>query len=791
LTALLLPAAAHAQAAPPAPAPVAAAPDTPSFAPGQILVGVRAGAADARAASGADVVNALGALAGLDAAVLETFEPGAPGDDLLTHVVQVPAGSELEAVRALQAGGGVAYAEPNWTVWAAQESVAAAGAVDDLIIAPRRAAVEPSFPVNDPLYAADQWYLQRISMSRAWRTAYAAQAAGGFDGDFAPVVVAVIDSGLDADHPDFAGRVLPGVNYVTPGAEPLDDFGHGTHVAGLIAAGLNDSAGIAGPAPAVQIKPYKVLNAGGSGYVSDIAQALRDAAGAGVEIANMSLQAYTMNDQESETLEAAVKGAAAQGVLMIAAAGNHKSGAANPGIAYPARYPEVMAVAALDATDAHPYYSNYGPEVEIAAPGGYARSILSTWSSDAPVSAYCQSTYDGRYCTSIGTSQATGIVSGVAALLRALAPDLPAEDVRDVLLDTATPIGLDPQYAGRGKVNAYAAARRLLPGDLQASISQARFVLPVASGPRLATVRLDNPSLDAVTWKATLPATPWARLNNSSNGVLTGLTVADQPDFLTLTISPTALAPGIYSTKLAVEGTLPDGAQVRRTVGLQVDVGTLNNALFLPFVANAADDGSSTSAASTSAFAWELPADPEDRTVYDMDSGSAVASVPSGFAFPLRGRLHGSLRIYADGLVVFPLDKTAPALPNNCMPSDRVPQEAVYGWWADLNPGAAGAQVSTFALDGRFVIEFADVPSGGAQGVYNVSFQIVLYESGDVRLNYLDVPRFGGPPASITVGVEGGGGLFYNQLFCAADGRVFGAVPDALESYLIQAEDIF
>lgn len=771
-------------AAAPAQAQATPVQDAPAFAPGQILVGVQAGAGDARAASGADVVDALGARAGLDAAVLETFDAGAPDDGLLTYVVQVPVGSELDAVRALQEGGGVAYAEPNWVAWAAQEKTAAAA--DGLITAPLRAAAEPSFPVNDPLYAANQWYLQRISMSRAWRTAYAAESNGGFGGDFAPVVVAVIDSGVDADHPDLAGRVLPAVNYVA-GETAADGFGHGTHIAGLIAAGLNDSRGVAGPAPMVQIKPYKVLNSSGSGYVSAIAAAIGDATDAGAGVINMSLQYYFV----SSPVQEAVEFAASEGVLMVAAAGNGRNCPAclYDMVAYPAAHPDVIAVAALDESDSRALYSNYGPEIDVAAPGGSAtRRMLSTWSSAASSGVACQSVSGGKYCASYGTSQAAGVVSGVAALLRALAPDAPAEAVRAALLDTATPLGLDPQVAGRGKVNAYAAARVLLPGDLRASVSQRLFVLPVASSQRIATVRLDNPSLAAVTWEATLPATSWVRLNNSSNGVLTGLTVADQPDFLTLTISPTALAPGVYTTQLAVEGTRPDGSQVQHQVSLQVNVG-LSHALFLPLVTS----GAGTGVASADAFTWEQPANPNDRTIYDLtDNSNTIVSLPLGFAFPLRGRLYSSLRIYSDGVVVFPLDQTA-SLPNDCLLTDRAPKDAVYGWWADLNPeaGSSETRISTFPLPGRFVVEFADVPSGGAQGVYNVSFQIVLYATGDVRLNYRDVPQFGGPPAPITVGVEGGGGLFYNQLFCAADGRVFGAVPDARSSYLIQAEDIF
>ena len=137
---------------------------------------------------------------------------------------------------------------------------------------------EIPYVVSDPFYQDDQWYLQRINASRAWALATGAAAA---EVGVRPVIVAVIDSGVDAAHPELKDRLLEGRDYLSPGQLMTDEFGHGTHVAGLIGAAVNNGAGIAGIVPTVEIDPRKVLDSKGSGSVSNVAQAIRDAAGRG------------------------------------------------------------------------------------------------------------------------------------------------------------------------------------------------------------------------------------------------------------------------------------------------------------------------------------------------------------------------------------------------------------------------------------------------------------------------------------------------------------------------------
>ena len=119
--------------------------------------------------------------------------------------------------------------------------------------------METPYAINDPLYAPRQWDMQRSNFSRAW------QLLASLGKPLTPVRVAVIDSGVDFSHPDLAGRLLPGYNYIDPGQPPNDDYGHGTHIAGTIAAVTNNGQGIVGGAASVEILPLKVLDASGGG----------------------------------------------------------------------------------------------------------------------------------------------------------------------------------------------------------------------------------------------------------------------------------------------------------------------------------------------------------------------------------------------------------------------------------------------------------------------------------------------------------------------------------------------
>jgi subtilisin len=263
------------------------------------------------------------------------------------------------------------------------------------------------------------WGVDRIDAEWAWAVS---RGAG--------VSAAVIDTGIDKDHPDLVANIAGGVNFVSkPPWKPADpnkwddDSGHGTHVAGIIAAEDND-IGVIGVASQASLYAVKVLDRSGSGYVSDVISGIEWCIANGMHIANMSLG----TDADIGALEAACEAAADAGVLLVAAAGNDGGD-----VDYPGAYPTVIAVAATDAADNVPSWSSPGPEVAIAAPGVNVRS---TWKG-------------GGYETGSGTSMATPHVSGTLALVLAAAAstDLCSD------ADDLPPAGVDI-YTGCGLVDA-------------------------------------------------------------------------------------------------------------------------------------------------------------------------------------------------------------------------------------------------------------------------------------------------------------------------------------------------
>lgn len=251
----------------------------------------------------------------------------------------------------------------------------------------------------------------------------------------ATVNVAVVDTGIDLTHPDLAAHIKGGINTIYP-ANPYrrdssytDDNGHGTHVSGIIGA-INNTIGVVGVGPQINLYAVKVLDMNGSGYLSDIIEGLQWCASHNIKVANMSLG--TTSDIIS--FHQAIQAAYNAGITLVAAAGN--DGKANS-VEYPAKYAEVIAVAATDSNNHLATFSSYGPQVAIAAPG---------------VNIY--STYKGSiYAYLSGTSMATPHVTGTVALKLALGAYTPAQ-IRIILQATATNLGLTPDKQGAGLVNA-------------------------------------------------------------------------------------------------------------------------------------------------------------------------------------------------------------------------------------------------------------------------------------------------------------------------------------------------
>ncbi len=286
-----------------------------------------------------------------------------------------------------------------------------------------RFAVKPQPSENLP------WGIDRIDAELAWSTTVGANVKTG-----------IIDTGIDLKHPDLIANIKGGYNAINPSRQPNDDNGHGTHVAG-IAAAVDNTIGVIGAGPQINLYSIKVLGASGSGYLSDVIEGIQWAIANGMQVINLSLG--TSSDIQS--FHDAITAAKNAGIVVVAAAGN--SGGA---VSYPAAYSEAIAVSATDKTNTIASWSSRGPEIDLAAPG---------------VGIY--STYKGQtYKTLSGTSMAAPHVAGSAALVLTqpvgtydanLNGQWDPSEVQQKLQDKAVDLGdlgFDNLY-GWGLVNAY------------------------------------------------------------------------------------------------------------------------------------------------------------------------------------------------------------------------------------------------------------------------------------------------------------------------------------------------
>jgi subtilisin family serine protease len=297
-------------------------------------------------------------------------------------VYEVAAGTEREKAAEFAANAAVRVAEPD-----------------------SRTAIH--LVPNDTAYN-QQWAPAKINAPLGWEVSTGSPS----------IVLALLDTGIDLTNPDFAGRVVPGYNFIGQNTDVQDDHGHGTHVAGIAAATGNNGVGIAGVSWGVSIMSVKVLSASGGGYVSDLISGLDWARDHSAKIINISLG----TPQTSQLLQEAVQRALDAGILVVASAGN--SGQSGNAPSYPAAYPGVIAVGATDKDDAKASYSTSGSYVSIAAPG---TAIYST--------------YPGGFATMSGTSMASPHVSGMASVIWSKSPELKASEVWETVRSTAVDLG--------------------------------------------------------------------------------------------------------------------------------------------------------------------------------------------------------------------------------------------------------------------------------------------------------------------------------------------------------------
>jgi subtilisin family serine protease len=349
---------------------------------------------------------------------------------------QVQEGTELAVVEELSADPAVEYAEPNFVYQAFDPG-----------------PNSPNIIPNDPYYI-NQWAHPLMQSPAAWDI-----STGGSN-----VVIAVVDTGADRGHPDLAGKLVAGYDFVDNDSDPTDTHGHGTHVAGIAAAASNNGVGVAGMNWMARIMPVRVLGTEGSGSTADIVAGIIWAYQNGADVLSLSLGGPSY----SQAMQDAVTAASGAGSLVMASMGNCRTVGpgcpdANP-TNFPAAYANVMAVAATGPSDTYASYSQYGTYCDIAAPGGdmrYAHDPSGIYSTMPTYPVYMTTNfgYFQDYDYAHGTSQATPHVAGLAAMVWAMQPTLSPGEVQNTIQSTATdlgPPGWDPDY-GYGRINPLAA----------------------------------------------------------------------------------------------------------------------------------------------------------------------------------------------------------------------------------------------------------------------------------------------------------------------------------------------
>ena len=342
------------------------------------------------------------------AVVAELGVPGKGMPELLST-----GGRPVEDVLAeLRSDPSVQYAEPNYVVHLAEDPSVA------------------GIAVNDPK-TAGQYSLDRMRVRDAWSL-----STGGSG------VVAVLDTGVQATHRDLSGRVLPGYDFVNNDTNAADDNGHGTWVAGIIAARPNDGYGIAGISWSDKILPVKIMTRTGTGDTADLTSGIIWAANHGATVINMSVGGFP----NSQYVQDAVNYAWAKGVVLVGAAGNN-------GVQqdfYPAAFPNVVSVSATQVNDEFAHWSSFGSKVDVSAPGA------SVQTTNCTVCTYADHHTWGDHTYISGTSFATPNVAGVVALIRARYPSYSPAQVVSRLTGSVDDLGYggtDIRY-GRGRVNA-------------------------------------------------------------------------------------------------------------------------------------------------------------------------------------------------------------------------------------------------------------------------------------------------------------------------------------------------
>jgi len=667
---------------------------------------------------------------------------------------------------------------------------------------------------DDPGYAS-QWGLNNtgqtggipgadISAELAWNTTV---------GDHA-VLVGVIDSGVDYTHPDLAANIwtnpgeipgngidddgngfvddVHGWDFYNDDNDPMDDFGHGTHVAGIIGAVGDNNLGVTGVAWNVSIVPLKFLGSSGSGPTSAAVRAIDYATRMGVRILNNSWG----NEDFSQTLAEAIAVAGASNVVFVAAAGNLSSNNDQTPF-YPAGYnlPNVISVAAVDPFDQKASFSNFGPtSVHIAAPG---KDILST--------------LPGReYGLDSGTSMAAPHVTGAVALIRSVAPDIPADQVRRRIMDSATHLpSLSGLIAGGGRLNLstlVATKDDVPPGsilDLSVTSSNSNSLVLrwTATGDDGGVGRAgaydlryspDPPSTADITQWPSVDHPPLPQLAAATESMEVPNLEADTDyvlairarddwgnagPFGNLASGRTLPSPTFDSSPPSFSAALSTGESAIRTLTIRnTGVGTLDWTIPTPIISG---PGGSVAGASVAAAQDEsaqsggtggpdpfgyryIDSDQPGGPVFSWDdltiSGKGLPveslvgddqiseAIPLGFPFPFYGQTFNSVRISTNGFLTF--TGSSPPYLNKPLPNLAAPPNLIAPFWDDLRFLGDTRALYTRDAD-SFTVQYNHVPPFA--GVGDFTFQATLYRSGEIVYRYFSMT---GETGSATIGIQ-------------------------------------
>ncbi len=662
-----------------------------NFVPGQVLVKFK---------EEVSTVDAQALLAAQGAESSAQIEP------LGVKLLAVAAGQEQAVVEALRENAAVEYAELDYLAYI---------------------GIDP----NDPYYAtAYQWGLTRIEAPAAWDITTGTQ----------DVIIAVIDTGVDLDHPDLEAKIVGGYDFINNDPVPQDDHGHGTRVAGIAAAETNNGLGVAGLSWGARIMPLKALEHTGYGPYSNIASSVTYAADSGARVLNLSLGGLAY----SATLRDAINYAYNRGCVVVASTGNDSLDS----LRYPARYPSALAVGATDNTDQQYSTSNYGPEIDLAAPGA---AIYSTF-------------WDDSYGSESGTSMAAPHVSGLAALIWSLNPALSNVQVESIIKATAQDLGAAGRdvYYGFGRINARAALEATAP-SLTSDQTALTFVARPESAVFSGTVTIGNGAMyGSLEWSVVeSPPVEWLSMASSPGGSASSASPAE----LRLAIDARALTTNTYTTTaLVINSTTPYVPNSPITMPVSLSYPASADEDYLPLTTRNGVSGSYHWIDATQrGTVLPLAVDPL------LDEDVWLLSLPFGVRF--YGLTYNSLWVSANGFVSFEDSASYPSYyryTNSCIPDSYAPNNALYALWDHLQPADGGGHGTVYVKqvdNDTLVIEWYQVKL--EESAATETFEIVLRrDSNVIKVQYQDVSE----TSSATVGTENSDGMGGQQFYCKGEG---------------------